>query len=65
MGSFRELIGHVQYADAPGRGAPGTGAVPIRQFVDALAQAGYDGAVGLEYAPGGPTTPTLAFLAEM
>jgi hydroxypyruvate isomerase len=59
------LIAHVQYADAPGRGAPGTGAVPIAHFVAALAAAGYRGAVGLEYSPGGPTEPTLAFLTEV
>jgi len=64
VGGFIEMIGHVQYADAPGRGAPGTGDVPIRPFVDALERAGYVGAVGLEYTPGGPTLPTLAFLDE-
>ena len=59
------LIAHVQYADSPGRGAPGTGDVPIAHFVAALAAAGYRGAVGLEYTPGGPTEPTLAFLTEV
>jgi hydroxypyruvate isomerase len=63
--AYADLIAHVQYADAPGRGAPGTGDVPIAHFVAALAAAGYRGAVGLEYDPGGPTEPTLAFLTEM
>ena len=63
--AYAGLIGHVQYADAPGRGAPGTGTVPIAHFVAALAAAGYRGAVGLEYSPGGPTEPTLAFLTEV
>lgn len=44
--------GHVQIADAPGRGAPGTGTLPLAALVDRLARAGYDGHVGLEYKPG-------------
>jgi len=55
-----ELIGHVQYADCPGRGAPGTGAVPIGAFRSALEAAGYDGAIGLEFDPRGPTLDALA-----
>lgn len=58
------LIGHVQYADAPGRGAPGTGDVPLADVTDALERAGYRGAIGMEYAPGGPTEPTLGFLLD-
>ncbi len=42
-------IAHVQIADAPGRGAPGTGELPLdRQLAD-LEAAGYRGWVGLEY----------------
>jgi hydroxypyruvate isomerase len=57
-------IGHVQYADSPGRGAPGTGEVAIDAFVAALSATGYDGAIGLEYDPGGPTEPTLGFIGD-
>jgi hydroxypyruvate isomerase len=46
-----ELISHVQVADAPGRHAPGTGTIDYPAFFDALERVGYDGAVGLEYAP--------------
>ena len=42
-------IGHVQIADAPGRGAPGTGELPLREWIDQAEAAGYDGWVGLEY----------------
>ena len=42
-------VAHVQIADAPGRGAPGTGDLPLdRQLAD-LEAAGYAGWVGLEY----------------
>ncbi|MFE8944602.1 TIM barrel protein [Streptomyces sp. NPDC003233] len=44
--------GHVQIADNPGRGAPGTGSLPLEELLDQLRKAGYDGWVGLEYKPG-------------
>jgi hydroxypyruvate isomerase len=62
IGAFRDLIGHVQFADCPGRGAPGTGRTRFWPFIDALARAGYRGAVGLEYVPNGPTVASLGFL---
>jgi hydroxypyruvate isomerase len=45
------LIRHVQFADAPGRGRPGTGAVDFAAVEQALLDVGYDGFVGLEYDP--------------
>lgn len=56
-------IGHVQYADCPGRGAPGTGTVDLLAFAHTLEVAGYTGAIGLEFDPRGSTTAALAFLA--
>jgi hydroxypyruvate isomerase len=58
-----DLIGHVQYADCPGRGAPGTGTVDLWRFVERLDAAGYAGAIGLEYDPRGDTAATLDVLA--
>jgi len=40
---------HVQIADNPGRGEPGTGSLDLDRHLAALARAGYDGWVGLEY----------------
>lgn len=54
------LIGHVQFADHPGRGAPGTGALDLEAFLAALDAAGYGGHVGLEFVPAGPTAAALA-----
>lgn len=42
---------HVQVADAPGRGAPGTGAAPLGRWVRALRAAGYAGHVAAEWDP--------------
>jgi hydroxypyruvate isomerase len=50
--------GHVQIADAPGRHEPGTGDIPFDRHLTVLADAGYGGWVGLEYAP---TTAATAF----
>ncbi len=45
------FIHHVQLADAPGRGQPGSGALPFRETIDALQTNGYSGRYGLEYVP--------------
>jgi hydroxypyruvate isomerase len=42
-------FGHVQIADAPGRGEPGSGTAPIAQWIADAEAAGYDGWIGLEY----------------
>lgn len=43
-------IGHVQVADAPGRGGPGTGEQPIDRLLDLLIAQGYDRRIALEYS---------------
>lgn len=62
--SCGDLIAHVQYADCPGRGAPGTGTIDLATFIDVLKRQEYEGALGLEYDPRGPTEPTLVSLCE-
>ncbi|MEU9664075.1 TIM barrel protein [Streptomyces bobili] len=49
---YASRTGHVQIADNPGRGAPGTGSLPLEDLLDRLGKAGYEGWVGLEYKPG-------------
>jgi hydroxypyruvate isomerase len=58
----REWIGHVQVSDHPGRGAPGSGTLPIWDLLEQLRASRYDGAVGLEYEVSGPTEGSLGFL---
>jgi hydroxypyruvate isomerase len=55
-------IGHVQIADAPGRGEPGTGTLDIDGYLDTLQANGYDGYVGLEYKPTTTTEESLSWL---
>ncbi|ANY10363.1 hydroxypyruvate isomerase [Pseudonocardia sp. HH130630-07] len=55
-------IGHVQIADAPGRGEPGTGELPIGALVEQVHAAGYRGRISLEYKPA--TAEPFAWLAH-
>ncbi|MFI8569663.1 hydroxypyruvate isomerase family protein [Rhodococcus sp. NPDC078407] len=52
--THHDLIGHVQIADSPGRGEPGTGSLDLGGQLAALVERGYDGYVGLEYKPTQP-----------
>lgn len=42
-------FGHIQIADNPGRGAPGTGNLPLFDWIDRSRELGYTGKVALEY----------------
>ena len=55
-------IGHVQVADVPGRHEPGTGTADLDGWVGQLRRLGYQGWVGLEYAPLDTTAAGLARL---
>jgi hydroxypyruvate isomerase len=57
-----DLIEHVQIADCPGRGQPGTGQQPIGEFLAELDLLDYVGVVGLEYRPQGGTEESLTWL---
>ncbi|MGW2119631.1 TIM barrel protein [Streptomyces zhihengii] len=52
IAAYADRTGHVQIADNPGRGAPGTGSLPLERLLDELRAAGYEGFVGLEYKAG-------------
>jgi hydroxypyruvate isomerase len=56
-------IGHIQIADSPGRGEPGTGEINYAFVLDAIERLGYDGYVGLEYNPSTTTEETLGWMS--
>lgn len=62
--SAGDMIGHVQLADYPGRGEPGTGDLPVSEFLIELARTNYDGWIGLEYFPSGREEGPFAWLRE-
>ncbi|MFI9077262.1 TIM barrel protein [Streptomyces sioyaensis] len=63
IGRYTAKTAHVQIADNPGRGAPGTGDLDFADLLDRLTKAGYDGWTGLEYKPGdGPSAGAFAWL---
>ena len=58
------LIGHVQIADAPGRGEPETGGLPIRRWLDELQASKYGGMIGLEYRPSSTSGQSFGWIRE-
>jgi hydroxypyruvate isomerase len=59
---YTRLIAHVQIADHPGRGEPGTGKLDLDRYLAALEQHGYSGWVSLEYVPSRSTLESLDWL---
>jgi hydroxypyruvate isomerase len=55
------LVEHIQIADAPGRGEPGSGAIDWAAMLALIERVGYKGALGLECSP--TRTPTADALA--
>ena len=62
---FAHAIGHIQIADAPGRGQPGTGEIDFPALFETIDRSDYDGWVGLEYNPQGTTIDSFALLRSL
>jgi hydroxypyruvate isomerase len=54
-------IGHMQFADVPGRHEPGTGEIDFPALFDLIDRLGYRGWIGAEYLPSGKTEDSLAW----
>jgi len=54
-------IGHMQFADVPGRHEPGTGEIDFQALFDRIDRLGYRGWIGAEYTPTGKTEDSLAW----
>lgn len=62
VATYTDRVAHVQIADCPGRGQPGTGTLGLDGYLGMLATAGYQGWVGLEYQPSGATADSFGWL---
>jgi hydroxypyruvate isomerase len=62
--SWRD-IGHVQFADHPGRHQPGTGAIDFAGVLQAAADTNYRGWFSAEYLPLGGTVAGLGWLSAL
>lgn len=58
------LIGHIQFADNPGRHEPGSGDIEYERIFSFLRDSSYGGWCGAEYRPSKITENTLAWLKK-
>jgi hydroxypyruvate isomerase len=63
MERLMDRIGHIQFADTPGRHEPGTGEINYANVFAAIDRIGYTGWLGAEYKPAGRTVDGLGWLA--
>lgn len=56
------MIGHMQFADAPGRHEPGTGKIDFPALFTHVDAIGYDGWLSAEYHPSGRTEDSLGWM---
>lgn len=54
-------IGHIQFADMPGRGQPGTGEINFNELFSSIKNSNYSGWVGAEYIPVGTTEQSFGW----
>jgi hydroxypyruvate isomerase len=54
-------IAHIQIADVPDRGAPGTGTLDFEALFGQIAAQGYPGWIGCEYKPSDPADSATSF----
>jgi len=57
-----DKIGHIQFADCPGRGQPGSGQIDFAPLFKMIADSPYNGWTGAEYKPTGLTGESLDWL---
>jgi hydroxypyruvate isomerase len=62
LNDLARLIGHIQFASVPDRGAPDHGEINYAHVFETIAEMGYEAPLGAEYKPGGDTDATLGWL---
>jgi hydroxypyruvate isomerase len=64
ISKYSDKIGHIQFADVPGRGQPGTGIINFEQLFASIQQSNYSGWVGAEYKPVDGTLNSLDWFSR-
>ena len=64
IAEYADKIGHIQFADCPGRGQPGTGRTDFKRIFSAIEESAYSGWLGAEYKPVGTTIESLEWLTR-
>lgn len=59
------IIGHIQFASVPDRGAPDDGEINYAHIFRVISELGYAAPLGAEYKPKGPTETSLAWLPKI
>lgn len=59
-----EKIGHIQFADVPGRGQPGSGTINFEQLFSVIENSNYQGYLGAEYTPTDNSHKSLTWLKQ-
>lgn len=63
LSDLHPIIGHIQFASVPDRGAPGQGEINYDHIFAHIRSLGWSTPLGAEYKTTGPTEPTLGWLA--
>jgi len=62
--AYANRIAHVQIADHPGRGEPGSGSLDLDRYLSMIQANGYSGYISLEYVPTTTTIDSLRWLRQ-
>ncbi len=58
------IIGHIQFASVPDRGAPDHGEIDLAHVFNVISELGYLAPLAAEYKPVGPTIDTLSQISK-
>ena len=65
ISQYADRIGHIQFADCPGRGQPGTGSIDFKKVFSEIKESSYSGWVGAEYKPVGSSLESLGWFKSV